>query len=97
MVNKDKTSKNNITKLYIIFLFIACAIFLKTLIYQVREKHKLNLQIEMLEENKNKLNDEIESIKSDLKDVESEDFVKKVAREKLKMVEKNEVILKYKN
>lgn len=79
------------------FLLIACAIFIKTLIYQVREKHKLNLQIEMLEENKLKLNNDIESIKSDLKDVESEDFVKKVAREKLKMVEKNEIILKYKN
>lgn len=56
----------------------------------------MNAQINALEENKDRLNKEIDTIKSDLKDVESADFIKRVAREKLKMVEKNEVIVKYK-
>lgn len=94
---KNSNSKRYVSKFYIFIIIFSFIIFIKTIVYQVRERHRLSLQIETLEENKHKLNKEIETIKSDLKDVDNEDFIRRVAREKLKMVDKNEVVVKYKD
>lgn len=97
MVKKANNKKFLLTKIYVIFLLISCIIFARPLIYQVKEKHRLNLEIETLKDNAEKLEKEIDTLKSDLNNVENEDFIKKVAREKLKMIDKNEVIIKYKD
>lgn len=97
MVKKISNKKFSVTKSYVIFLIISCIIFARPLIYQVKEKHRLNLQIKTLKDNAEKLEKEIDTLKSDLNNVENEDFIKKVAREKLKMIDKNEIIVKYKD
>ena len=46
---------------------------------------------------KDKLDSEITEAKDNLKKVDTEEFIKKVAREKLKMIEKDEIVVKYKD
>ncbi|BFT66418.1 MULTISPECIES: septum formation initiator family protein [Parvimonas] len=84
-------------RLYSLIFLVFCIVFGKTFIYQVREKNRLNAKINSLEERKDKLNSEIIEAKDNLQKVDSEEFVKKVAREKLKMIEKDEIVVKYKD
>ena len=84
-------------RLYSLIFLVFCIVFGKTFIYQVREKNRLNDKINSLEERKDKLNSEIIEAKDNLQKVDSEEFVKKVAREKLKMIEKDEIVVKYKD
>ncbi|WP_288868838.1 septum formation initiator family protein [uncultured Parvimonas sp.] len=84
-------------RLYSLIFLVFCIVFGKTFIYQVREKNRLNAKINSLEERKDKLNSEIIEAKDNLQNVDSEEFVKKVAREKLKMIEKDEIVVKYKD
>lgn len=84
-------------RLYSLIFLAFCIVFGKTFIYQVREKNRLNAKINSLEERKDKLNSEIIEAKDNLQKVDSEEFVKKVAREKLKMIEKDEIVVKYKD
>lgn len=50
-----------------------------------------------MQERKDKLDSEITEAKDSLKKVDTEEFIKKVAREKLKMIEKDEIVVKYKD
>ena len=50
-----------------------------------------------MQERKDKLDSEITESKDNLKKVDTEEFIKKVAREKLKMIEKDEIVVKYKD
>ena len=84
-------------RLYSLIFLVFCIVFGKTFIYQVREKNRLNAKINSLEERKDKLNSEIIEAKDNLQKVDSEEFVKKVAREKLKMIQKDEIVVKYKD
>lgn len=84
-------------RLYSLIFLVFCIVFGKTFVYQVREKNRLNAKINSLEERKDKLNSEIIEAKDNLQKVDSEEFVKKVAREKLKMIEKDEIVVKYKD
>ena len=84
-------------RLYSLIFLVFCIVFGKTFIYQVREKNRLNAKINSWEERKDKLNSEIIEAKDNLQNVDSEEFVKKVAREKLKMIEKDEIVVKYKD
>ena len=68
-------------RLYSLIFLVFCIVFGKTFIYQVREKNRLNAKINSLEERKDKLNSEIIEAKDNLQKVDSEEFVKKVARE----------------
>ena len=96
----NKNNKSNIKKVYRFYTLIFvvfCIVFGRTLVYQAKEKNRLNNEIQLLEDKKNKLNHEIETAKSDIQNVESKEFIEKVAREKLKMIQKNEVIVKYRD
>lgn len=92
-IRKNKKFFNIYT---VLFLFVSF-IFGRTLLNQNIQKNMLNAKIEVLKNNKDQLNNEIDSIKKDIQDKDSEEFVVKIAREKLKMVKKNEIIVKYKN
>lgn len=94
--NKSK-KKNKYSKIYLFMFVCLCFIFGKTLLNQNAEKNKLNAKIEELKINKDQLANEIDGIKKDIQDKDSEEFVVKIARDKLKMVKKNEIIVKYKN
>lgn len=94
MTNKKHRGR---VRLYSLIFLVFCIVFGKTFIYQVREKNRLNAKINSLEERKDKLNSEIIEAKDNLQKVDSEEFVKKVAREKLKMIEKDEIVVKYKD
>lgn len=97
-MNKNKSTKKiKFVNRYSLFFVLICFIFGKTIYNQSTEKNKLNSKIAVLEEKKEKLNTEIDNIKKDIQDKDSEEFVVKIAREKLKMIKKNEVIIKYKN
>ena len=65
--------------------------------FDFKEKSRLSKKIQTLVDRKDKLNAEISEAKESLQNVDNEEFIKKVAREKLKMVEKDEVIVKYKD
>ena len=60
-------------------------------------RSRLNNKIQSLQERKDKLDSEITEAKDNLKKVDTEEFIKKVAREKLKMIEKDEIVVKYKD
>ncbi|EGL39067.1 MULTISPECIES: septum formation initiator family protein [unclassified Parvimonas] len=92
----NKRNKGRIRVYSLIFL-VLCIVFGKTYVYQVKEKNRLNNKIQTLQERKDKLNSEIGEAKENLQKVDSEEFIKKVAREKLKMVEKDEIVVKYKD
>ena len=92
----NKRNKNRI-RFYSIIFFTFCIVFGKTFIYQVKEKNRLNNKIQSLQERKEKLDAEILEAKDNLQKVDSEEFIKKVAREKLKMIEKDEIVVKYKD
>ncbi|EGV09606.1 MULTISPECIES: FtsB family cell division protein [unclassified Parvimonas] len=92
----NKRNKNRI-RFYSLIFFTFCLVFGKTFIYQVKEKNRLNSKIQTLTERKEKLDAEITEAKDNLKKVDSEEFIKKVAREKLRMIEKDEVVVKYKD
>ena len=92
----NKRNKNRI-RFYSIIFFTFCIVFGKTFIYQVKEKNRLNSKIKVLTERKEKLDAEILEAKDNLQKVDSEEFIKKVAREKLKMIEKDEIVVKYKD
>ena len=66
-------------------------------IRKIKEKNRLNNKIQSLQERKDKLDSEITEAKDNLKKVDTEEFIKKVAREKLKMIEKDEIVVKYKD
>lgn len=93
--NKTK-NKKSFLKLYSIIFLVICFVFGKAIIFQMSEKAKLNAKIEELEANKEQLNEEIENIKKDIQNKDTEEFVEKIARDRLNMVKKNEVIVKYK-
>ena len=84
-------------RVYSLIFFIFCIVFGKTFVYQVKEKNRLNNKIQSLQERKDKLDSEITEAKDSLKKVDTEEFIKKVAREKLKMIEKDEIVVKYKD
>ena len=92
----NKKNKGRI-RVYSLIFFIFCIVFGKTFVYQVKEKNRLNNKIQSLQERKDKLDSEITEAKDNLKKVDTEEFIKKVAREKLKMIEKDEIVVKYKD
>ena len=81
----NKKNKGRI-RVYSLIFFIFCIVFGKTFVYQVKEKNRLNNKIQSLQERKDKLDSEITEAKDSLKKVDTEEFIKKVAREKLKMI-----------
>lgn len=95
--NKKNVGYKKVNRLYILLFVALCLVFGRTIFYQVIEKQRLNEKIQTLEEKKDKLNQEIDIAKKDIQNVDDKDFIVKVARQKLKMVDKNEVIVKYKD
>ena len=89
----NKRNKARI-RFYALVFFALCIVFGKAIVYQAKEKSRLSKKIQTLVD---KLNAEISEAKESLQNVDNEEFIKKVAREKLKMVEKDEVIVKYKD
>ena len=92
----NKKNKGRI-RVYSLIFFIFCIVFGKTFVYQVKEKNRLSKKIQTLVDRKDKLNAEISEAKESLQNVDNEEFIKKVAREKLKMIEKDEIVVKYKD
>lgn len=84
-------------RVYVIIFAVMLITFGKGFVEQVNVKNKLSAQIYELEKTKEQLNTEIEGIKRDIENKDTEEFIVKIAREKLKMVKKNEIIVKYKN
>ncbi|MCI5997713.1 MAG: septum formation initiator family protein [Peptoniphilaceae bacterium] len=95
--NKKNVRYKKVNRLYILLFVALCLVFGRTIVYQVIERQRLNEKIQTLEEKKDKLNQEIDIAKKDIQNVDDKDFIVKVARQKLKMVDKNEVIVKYKD
>ena len=92
----NKKNKGRI-RVYSLIFFIFCIVFGKTFVYQAKEKSRLSKKIQTLVDRKDKLNAEISEAKESLQNVDNEEFIKKVAREKLKMIEKDEIVVKYKD
>ena len=92
----NKRNKARI-RFYALVFFSLCIVFGKAIVYQAKEKSRLSKKIQTLVDRKDKLNAEISEAKESLQNVDNEEFIKKVAREKLKMLEKDEVIVKYKD
>ncbi len=93
----NKKARKNFLKRHRITIILICFLFLSLSITIIKQEIKLN---SLLKEENNVIN-KLEELKKESSDLqqkieESEglDFIEKTAREKLKMVKKNEIIYK---
>lgn len=95
-IKKRKESNKRFFGFIIILIIISSLYFTSTFIKQIGDYNRLNNELNDLVSEKDSLENEISELKNTYKEVDTPEFVEKMAREKLGMVKSDEYIVKYK-
>ncbi|QQK07939.1 FtsB family cell division protein [Miniphocaeibacter halophilus] len=95
-IRKRKQSNRRFVSFIVVLAIISSLYFTFTFIRQIGDYNRINKELDTLVSEKESLKDEIKELENTYKEVDTPEFVEKMAREKLGMVKSDEYIVKYK-
>lgn len=96
-IRKRKESNRRFVSFIVVLVIISSLYFTYTFVKQIGNYNRINNELNTLVSEKDSLEEEIKELKNTYKEVDTPEFVEKMAREKLGMVKSDEYIVKYKS